>query len=717
MNDMNPTLPPGLDSALNDFYTAPQPDPDFTDRLEAKLLAQFPASPGRARRIGNSPNDKWSTFMQTLRTRPALAILVAILALALLTGAAYAIGRLSGFIPGFGFTSDTGAALTLLEPVEITHEGITLRILQATSDPQRFSVTVEQIGQVETDSSFVHPFVTITLPNGEQVEFQESTGSASGNLDNIITFHFKPLPPDTREISLRYKIIEWGNDNVLWLVELPLRLRPLRADEVIPPPAQGAWQPISSESRGGLRLVLENIATASDKTILQVALRFDHPGMSLNSDWNALLKDSQGRIYPMQLIERDSRNQVKTYETMPFQGNEQLILSLTVFPDPRNLPLSQDFWENAPAFTFNPGPSPQVGQTWQLDETLQAGDFTLKITQATLIAPGTLVISTQSEPPITAIMFYSDTSSDAEGNAPMRASVITSTLRFDPLPVEPFEIRLMRIYYEAPGEWNIAWQAPAAPSDVQASGTASAPLGTQREAPSPTPSVFVPPTPAFSDPIWLELVRLTEAFDAPFQNGPGWIHYVTESEINRRPGQTDFPPPYITNEQWLEIDEQGYVVRSVYTDRDADGNILQQSLSIRDYSINLTTGEAGYFSGQRYKFSSSFLRQDFNSAHEYGATVHIEKVACANGEPCYLITFLDSFSTPFQNPGEPLAFSGAARQVWVLKNSGKTLKTLSIWRFEDGTERINHSQTLLTLEKLPTPPRDVLDLLSKVILP
>lgn len=645
--------------------------------------------------------------MQTLRARPALVFLLALLALALLTGAAYAIGRLSGYIPGFGFSRDTSAALTLLEPVEITSQGITLRVLQAASDSERFSFTVEQTGRVETASDFISPSAVITLPDGRELEFRESSGGETEiESRQIFTFLFAPLPPETRELILRYQIIE-REQGVLWQAELPLRLRPLEAEEVIPPPAQGEWQPISSQSQSGLRLILENVAAASDKTLLQVSLRFDQPNMTLNSDWNILLKDEQGRIYPLQFIESDSQNQSKTYQTVPLRGGEQLTLSLTAFPDPKNLPLSQDFWENAPAFTFDPGPNPQVGQTWQLDETLQAGDFVLHITQAALTAPGTLVFSSQAAPAVTGIMFHSKQASGAGGNLPRSGGLVASTLQFAPLPAAPFEIRLMRIYYNAPGEWSLNWQAPAVPSGRASENTV---------APRSTPSVYTPPTPAFSDPLWLELIRLTETFDSPYQQGPGWIHSVTQTETYPTPGQT-FPPPYIVNEQWLEIDEQGYVTRSLYTDRDADRNILQQSVSIGDYSINLTTGEGGYLGGERYRFSSSALVQDFNSALETGAAVSVEETPCGAGQTCYLLTFLETFGAPLQNPGESAAFSGAARQIWVEKDTGKPIQTRFLWRLADGSERVDSTQTLLTLEKLAAPPPDVLDLLAKIVLP
>lgn len=712
MDDINPTLPPGLDSALNDFYTAPQPAPDFADRLEQQLLTQFSAP--ETNRLTGQPATRstgepknWSTFMQTLRARPALVLLLAILALALLTGAAYAIGRLSGFIPGFGFTTgDPGSVYMLAEPVEITHEGITLRVLQATSDLQRFSVTIEQVGQVESTSDFIYPFAAVLLPDGQEIEFRESSGDQENNRQ-VNIFEFAPLPPETSEISLRYQIIE-REQGILWQAELPLRLRPLSANEIIPPPAQGPWQPIASESQAGLRLVLENVAVASDKTVLQVALRFDQPGTSLLGDWNVTLAGADGAIYPLMLVMNDSENRVKTYETLPFKGGESLTLALTAFPDPRNLPLSLDLSGDAPAFTFDPGPNPQSGQTWQLDEALSAGRFNLKVTLAQLTNPNTLVFTLQSDGSANGVMLYSEKASGSRGGIPTSGNTFSAEVTFAALPTEPFEIRLMRVNYTAQGEWNITWQAPAAPSGVLVGGTST---------PAPTQSAYTHPTPAFSDPLWLELVRLNESFDAPFQQGPGWVHYVTETETTPRAGQT-FPPPYIKSEQWLEIDDAGYVMRTLYTDYDEAGNILQRTVTVGDYFINFTVGDSGYLGGERYRFSSSWLLADFNAALKDGNTaVSIEETQCDNGVSCSLVTFLDTFGVSIQNTGEAQAFSGLARQVWLDKITGQTLKTRSLLRFPDGTEQVDYTNTTLLVEKADTPPQDVLDILEKVVVP
>lgn len=74
-------------------------------------------------------------------------------------------------------------------------------------------------------------------------------------------------------------------------------------------PAQPANAvPLQSETCDGLTLVLEHVAVTSDKTVLQVALRFDQPGIVLNTDWNVTLTDRDGKLYPLRNITPNAPN-------------------------------------------------------------------------------------------------------------------------------------------------------------------------------------------------------------------------------------------------------------------------------------------------------------------------------------------------------------------------------------------------------------------------
>src|ERR1035437_2659796 len=167
MDEMHSILPTGLDSALNEFYTARRPDPVFAERLETQLRQRQieRIAPGQKARFSFS--DTRRSFMHTLRARPILALFVAILALIVLTGMVYALGRLTGFIPGFGFTANTGIVYVLSEPVEISQGGMTLRLDKAVSDDTRFWVALHVKGlngQETTTQAFV------LLPDGKKIQ-------------------------------------------------------------------------------------------------------------------------------------------------------------------------------------------------------------------------------------------------------------------------------------------------------------------------------------------------------------------------------------------------------------------------------------------------------------------------------------------------------------------------------------------------------------------
>jgi len=84
---------------------------------------------------------------------------------------------------------------------------------------------------------------------------------------------------------------------------------------------------LRSETQDGITLVLDHIAPDADKTIFQVSIRFDQPGMILNGDWNVTLMDQNGAIYPaIDITPNTMDGNAKIFQTSPFNGNEQLML-------------------------------------------------------------------------------------------------------------------------------------------------------------------------------------------------------------------------------------------------------------------------------------------------------------------------------------------------------------------------------------------------------
>lgn len=644
--------------------------------------------------------DERKSFIKTLRARPLVAILVAILALLLLSGVAYAIGRLSGFIPGFGFTSDARAVYMLKETVSAESDGITVSVEKAVHDGSRFWVEASVRGLSE-EHEFTQAFVL--LPSGEKVQFQMGGRVDNNEGEALLTYTFPALTRNPLRVTLLIENL--GGQNF----SLPLELRPIRAGELIPiPPTEAA--PLQSETHDGLTLVLENVAPDKDKTVFQVSLRFAQEGMSLLSDWNVILTDEDGRVYPLTDVTPEtlaSSGTRKVYETVPFRGNEDLTLRLVVFPDSENLPMMVSFMLDEAGFIFDPGASPQVGQTWALDETVQVRGYTFHVVGARLVAPNELLFEFAPADNVNGVMLYSPQASGAAGGDSTTEGNFTAGMTFGKIPNQPFMVYVTDVYYTARGKWEIHWRPSASP--MQASGL---PTST----PLPTPALYATPTFASSDPLTLEVQSLAQKFDAPLQQGPGWVHVVSETVSNPQPGQT-YPPPYLTSEQWYETDAYGYVVRSVWIDRDANGQILQMAATVGEYTVNFTTGDSGFYDGQRYRFSADMLTRDLAQAAYYNILVTREEITCEDGQPCLLITLLDSFAQPVQNPGEAQSFSGAGRRTWINLQSGQQVKFESFWVLEKGQERVDFTQRTLLVEKVESPPQEILDILAKVVAP
>ena len=314
MSDMDLTLPQELDTAITEYYATLEPSSSFAARLEQELRQR------QGVLLQHKANSRfhfsWSgrrEIMQTLRARPILAVIVVLLALSLLTGVAYALGRLTGFIPGFGFTSDIQSVYLLSEPVEAISGDVTLSVDQAVSDESKLWVNLTVTGLPE-EQDFSQAFVY--LSNGEKIPFQMSSSMISDPDGANLTYIFPSLPSATSDLILYIENLGGQNFSV------PMQLRLAKPGEILPSEPEQSEQ-LRSETQDGVTMVLDHIAPTSDKTVFQISLHFDQPGMSLNNDWNVFLTDQNGAIYPAIDITPDTMDgNAKIFRTLPFTGNE-----------------------------------------------------------------------------------------------------------------------------------------------------------------------------------------------------------------------------------------------------------------------------------------------------------------------------------------------------------------------------------------------------------
>ena len=90
---------------------------------------------------------------------------------------------------------------------------------------------------------------------------------------------------------------------------------------------------------------------------------------------------------------------------------------------------------------------------------------------------------------------------------------------------------------------------------------------------------------------------------------------------------------------------------------------------------------------------------------------------CDDGSPCLLVTLFDAFEQAVQNPGETQAIAGMGRKTWVNLQSGQQVKVQAFTRFQDGSERIEVTERTPLVEKVASPPEEVLRIINGVVVP
>lgn len=361
------------------------------------------------------------TFMQTLRARPSLAMILALLALLLLTGVAYAIGRLTGFIPGVGFVQ-TNSLRVLAEPVSQTRDGITVSIEQVVVDTERTIIIYKTEGLTiqaanskgEGGGPFGSPNL-LRLPDGTTFEeSREFNGTPEPLLNSITTeggwpnyvqrLVYRSVPPEMNELTLIIPVLQnmpVGAAPENW--EIPFNLKPAPADmnyapiiEFTPVPSEATTDtPVTGETsapalsstavKNGLTLQLDNVIELEDGFVFTGNLSWDDSAFPAGKDIfpeaaRLVLTDANGQEVPIEEVPlgwSSQKNKLSwSYRTNSKALTGPLTLSVssvkaTVLAPPADLQIDL-------------GPNPQVGQTWEVNQDFVFNGHVIRLSSVQL---------------------------------------------------------------------------------------------------------------------------------------------------------------------------------------------------------------------------------------------------------------------------------------------------------------------------------------------
>lgn len=431
MPEMN--IPSEFEQQLRQALDVPEPDSAALNALRARFIAQGAAqlrSPngtvdaaGAASRPAPSALAKpflhW--FSRSLAWRFALVLLAVLIVLASLSPQVVkALRGLFGYLPGVGMVDQSAEVRILDEPVYLTHGEIPLTVEQAFGTPEK-TVVVYQYQAPPLDGMNHQQTEVITpdrpaliLPDGSRMEVV--VGRRQPGESGVIRYalEFGPLPAEVTTVVLHLDRLAGMPPELSpkdWAI--PLRFKPgdpseilfpvtdyeltaapttgapadsqpapaASADDIPAEPGSPAVEPVIHPTPAyGASLQIEKSVELPDGYLLMGSLRWSDPSIK-QYDLSLGLPEI-----------RDANGQAVEYEVAPVDD----------FPQPGELrqnwafkipgktfaaPLQMEFFvtrreaANVP-FTFDPGPNPRNGQTYDLNIELPVNAHQVKVVSA-----------------------------------------------------------------------------------------------------------------------------------------------------------------------------------------------------------------------------------------------------------------------------------------------------------------------------------------------
>jgi hypothetical protein len=334
--------------------------------------------------------EQRSSFMQTLRARPVMMIVIVLLALALLTGVAYAVGKSLGYLPGFGLVEQGTQIRILKEPVSIMRDGVTVTVKNAiiTSDKTDIGYFVSGVPRSaypegEAVSGCIgEPY--LLLPDGTKMDVVGNMPPIPADVNDavfVLPCIFNTLPgtvPEDWELPLQF-------------VPAPPELTVIPVTEILPSPQSNSI--VAAENP----LAITKVLDIGDSYVLMGEFRYDalgavsHDNVFADGSWwwvkNVKAIDSGGQEIPT-AINNDIEwpTPQPNAETWVYQIDKNFIPPLMISYEVAHvIPVGS---EEQAEFEFDTGMNPQDGDMWSMNRDFDLGGYNLRLVSVTLNRDG-----------------------------------------------------------------------------------------------------------------------------------------------------------------------------------------------------------------------------------------------------------------------------------------------------------------------------------------
>ena len=466
---------------------------EFVESLRGELRRKAAAKTAQPRRA----QGRRAPSLQLRWALPLLVLLVLGVSLGVIgpQRVLAAFRSLFGYLPGVGVVEDASLRI-LAEPVTVERDGITIQVEEGAADELRTILVYTADGLSVTaansqgEAAATGGLAVLLLPDGSFLTQTggEMRGWGTGYRLRLV---FPPLPEGVDECTLMISRLETMPSGVApedWRIDVrfippPADLELLPVYELLEPqptetPLEQTAVPADDPSAPhGIRFSLDRVAEMEDGFLLQGHISWDGQGYSsVMFDpyfTNAFsLLDAGGQPIPFEIADPDVSGQVgeQTY-SWALRTNSK------AYPGPWTLSAASmsvyQAVENEEAvLTIDFGENPLIGDTWELDQTIEVAGHSLRAVSASMNQDSrsgypVLELVFEAADEVLGIAVQDPLNQPENPGQPIGVSIpyrevdgVIASIPYYKMPAGEHQLHLVSIQYTVSGDWQATWMPP-----------------------------------------------------------------------------------------------------------------------------------------------------------------------------------------------------------------------------------------------------------------
>ena len=471
-----PIHPSELEETLQDVTNVPEPDAEFMNSLRARFIAEAHASANK----NQETKMRQKTFSQRLTWALAVLALVTLVVLATQPTVVNALKRLFGYVPNVGIIDQSSEVRVLTGPVTVTREGFTVTVEQAVLNREKaavvytYSLPPDYVFPNDSISTTGAPF--LTLPDGTRLDILRARHVASSDCPQCYLrylMEFDSIPADVSEATLEIPDLVAIQDNTAprdWKIQLkfkpadPSDIAPV-IEQVVTPvsTAVSTNAPTQSVNTYGITNTLDKFVALPDGYILYGSTSWTDtaiPPYGVSAEL-ATIQDARGVEIPFDYDDAGMNSkpgELRSYWAYKFGTDFKAPLTLS-FVMLASLPA------DGGSFIFDPGPNPQLGQKWEINQDVLVNNEIVHVLNAEQagIEPGFFLFSMQSDSNIVGASVI-DLAHPPLGGGGGGGGIPPVGVPFNvgfgyqvPIPQGPLILTFTNVQLLLLGDWTLSW--------------------------------------------------------------------------------------------------------------------------------------------------------------------------------------------------------------------------------------------------------------------